>query len=266
MVVCLVAVALAFAAASPASAQSLPRVELRPEASRAFNHYIRERESSILSKRIQGGRFLWADDTADRHDRVMSGAIVVEPGRDRGVVEVRGGMLNDWIGAAFLPGATLSRVLATIQNYDNHKQLYRPEVVDSRTLERNGNNYKVRLRLVKKKIITVVLNTDHDITYFPVDATRQYSKSRTTRVAEVEDAGEPGERELTPSDDHGLLWNLDTFWRFLERDGGVWIECEAISLTRGIPVGLGWLITPIVRELPKESLTQTLEGTRRALR
>jgi hypothetical protein len=170
------------------------------------------------------------------------------------------------IGAAFLPGTTLAKVLGTIQNYDNHKNLYKPEVVDSRILERNGNNFKVRLRLLKKKVITVVLNTDHEINYFPVDATKQYSKSRTVRVAEVAEPGEAGEHELKPGEDHGLLWNLNTFWRFLERDGGVWIECEAISLTRGIPMGLGWLVSPIVRELPRESLTLTLEGTRRALR
>ena len=115
-------------------------------------------------------------------------------------------------------------------------------------------------------MITTVLNTDHEITYFPLDATRQHSRSRSTRIAEVEGAGGRGEHELSPGEDHGLLWNLNSYWRFLERDGGVWIECEAISLTRGIPTGFGWLITPIVRDLPRESITHTLESTRRALR
>jgi hypothetical protein len=244
----------------------MPKAELRPEAREAFESHVKQREAAILSTRIHGGRFLWADDSGERRNRVKSGEIVIEPGRDRGVIEAKGAMINDWVGAAFLPGATLGKVLATIQSYDKHKQFYKPEVEDSRLLERNGNHYKVRLRLLKKKIVTVVLNTDHDITYFPIDATRQHSKSRTTRVAEVEDPGGASERELEPGGDHGLLWNLNTFWRFLERDGGVWIECEAITLTRGIPMGLGWLINPIVRQLPRESLTQTLEGTRRAVR
>ena len=254
------------ALAWPVSAQKMPKAELRPEARQAFDRHVKQREAGIQSRRLNGGKFLWADEVADRRDRVKSGEVVVEPGFDRGMIEVKGGMLNDWIGAAFLPGTTLAKVLATIQNYDSHKRFYQPEVADSRLLERNGNNYKVRFRLLKKKIITVVLNTDHDITYFPIDATHQYSKSHTTRVAEVEYPGEAGEHELTPGEDHGLLWNLNTFWRFLERDGGVWVECEAITLTRGIPMGLGWLITPIIRELPRESLTQTLEGTRRASR
>jgi hypothetical protein len=62
------------------------------------------------------------------------------------------------------------------------------------------------------------------------------------------------------------LWRLDSYWRFEERDGGVYIECQAISLTRDIPTGLGWLITPIIRNLPRESLANTLAATQRAVR
>lgn len=264
--VCLLAIFVSLFALPLAQAQKPPRVELRPETTQAFQDYARRRESSIARNRIQGPNFLWSDEDAGRRARVRGGEVVIEPGRDRGTIEVKGGLIHDWIGAAFLPNTTLTKVLATIQNYDNHKNLFQPEVSDSRLLSRNGNQFKVRMRLLKKKVITVVLNTDHEITYFPLDAARQHSKSRTFRVAEVEDPGEKSEHELTPGDDHGLLWNLNTFWRFFERDGGVWVECEALSLSRGIPMGLGWIITPIVRELPRESLTQTLDGTRRALR
>jgi hypothetical protein len=53
--------------------------------------------------------------------------------------------------------------------------------------------------------------------------------------------------------------------RFQEQDGGVYVECRAISLTREVPFGLGWAIEPIIQKLPKESLISTLEATRRAL-
>jgi hypothetical protein len=60
------------------------------------------------------------------------------------------------------------------------------------------------------------------------------------------------------------MWRLNSYWRFVERDGGVYIECQAVSLSRGIPVKwlLGWLIGPIVNDLPKESLLNTLTATR----
>jgi hypothetical protein len=51
----------------------------------------------------------------------------------------------------------------------------------------------------------------------------------------------------------------------MERDDGVDVECRAISLTRDVPRGLGWIIDPIVKKLPKESLVSTLEATRKAL-
>ena len=85
------------------------------------------------------------------------------------------------------------------------------------------------------------------------------------KIAEVDNAGKRGEREMPPGTGHGFLWKLDTFWRFQQRDGGTWIECEAISLTRDIPTGLGWLIEPIIRSLPRESLENTLRETANAL-
>jgi hypothetical protein len=65
--------------------------------------------------------------------------------------------------------------------------------------------------------------------------------------------------------DHGFLWRLYSYWRFEERDNGVYVECQAISLTRNIPTGLGWLIEPIIRNLPRESLANTLTATKGAL-
>jgi hypothetical protein len=37
-------------------------------------------------------------------------------------------------------------------------------------------------------------------------------------------------------------------------------------LTRDIPTGLGWLIEPIIRNLPKQSLESTLRAMRAALK
>src|SRR5205807_8610257 len=91
-----------------------------------------------------------------------------------------------------------------------------------------------------------------------------YSRSVSTRIAEVVDPGQPGEREKPVGHDGGFLWRLNSYWRFVERDGGVFVECESISLTRDIPTGLGWMIGPFVTSIPKESLEHTLGSTRSA--
>jgi hypothetical protein len=249
-----------------AAADSAITAELKPHTVAAFDKHIKAREAAMRTERIEGSRFLWTDDHADRKQRVRSGQTVIETAGGKNLIEVEDGLIHDWVGAVFIPGVKLKQVVSFVQNYDNHKNVYGPEVIGSKLISRNGNDFKIHLRLLKKKVITVVLNTEHDVRYFPLDDTRQHSRSYSTKIAEVKEAGEPGEHELPPGSDHGFLWRLYSYWRFLERDGGVYVECEAISLTRRIPTGLGWMITPIIRDLPRESLANTLEKTRTGLR
>ncbi|MFN7992952.1 MAG: hypothetical protein U0Q18_05100 [Bryobacteraceae bacterium] len=239
--------------------------DLRPETVQAFDRYVRETESHLDERLRPGARFLWSDDQTKRLSQVRSGQVVVELAGARDTIPVPGGLIHDWIGAVFVPGATLKNAIDLAQNYNHHKDFYKPEVMDSRLLSRNGNDFKIYLRLLKKKVITVVLDTDHEVHYFPLDSTREHSRSYATRIAEVQDPGKSDERVLQPGEGHGFLWRLNSYWRFQERDGGVYIECQAVSLSRGIPAGLGWMIEPIIKSLPRESLTSTLVQTRQAL-
>ena len=50
-----------------------------------------------------------------------------------------------------------------------------------------------------------------------------------------------------------------------ERDGGVYVQNEVVTLTRDIPTGLAWLIEPFITNIPKETLQFTLQSTRRAV-
>ena len=81
----------------------------------------------------------------------------------------------------------------------------------------------------------------------------------------MKDPDKPDGPELPAGKDHGYLWRLYTYWRFEEKDGGVYVESEAVSLTRDVPAGLGWLIGPFVTSIPRESLQMTLENTRSAI-
>ena len=239
-------------------------VDLQPHTVVAFDQYIGKAEERI-SRQAHGGAFLWADGVAATQSRIQKGEALAAPFSGNGDLEVRDGIIHDWIGAVFVPGATIAKTIALAQDYDAHKTLYGPDLQDSKTIRREGDDYDIYLRLLKKKVITVVLDTNHHVRYFPLSATRWYSVSHSTRIAEVEDPGESDEREMTPGRDHGFLWRLNSYWRFEQRDNGVYIECEAISLTRSVPLGFGWLVNPIVRTLPRESLTNTLRSMRAAV-
>jgi hypothetical protein len=107
-----------------------------------------------------------------------------------------------------------------------------------------------------------VFNTDQTANFYPLSSTRMITRSVATRIAEVKDAEKPTERELDPRKESTIVWRLNTYWRLEEKDGGVYVECEAISLTRAAPLGLGWLVNPIIRSLPGASLAHLLEATR----
>lgn len=257
--------ALATAAILLTGLPAATAVELKPETVQAFDTYIRAAEVR-LDKQRADAQFLWLDGTPGRKERVRKGEVLAEPWTGNGDIDVKDGLIHDWVGAVFIPGATLQKTLSFVQDYDNHKNVYRPEVIDSKLVSRNGNDFRIKLRLLKQKVITVVLNTDHEVHYAPVEGARCSSRSYSTRIAEVDNAGKSDERELPPGRDHGFLWRLNSYWRFEEREGGVYVECEAISLTRNVPSGLGWLINPIVRSLPRQSLANTLRSTRDALK
>ncbi|MGA2992281.1 MAG: hypothetical protein ABSD88_17570 [Candidatus Korobacteraceae bacterium] len=240
-------------------------VALHRETVLAFDAYIRQAEAGMQQAHHGGGSFLWSDASPDRARRLEQGEILAQLWTGSDPVQVPHGLIHDWVGAASIPGASVERTLELVQDYDNHRNIYKPDVIDSKLISRCGDDFKVYLRLLKKKIITVVLETDHDVRYSRLERSRWYCVSRTTRIAEVQDAGKPNEVTLPADTGHGFLWRLYSYWKFQGRDDGTLIECRAVSLTRDIPAVLRWIIQPMVRSLPKDLLFNTLAATRRAL-
>jgi hypothetical protein len=245
---------------------------LKPATATAFDHYVQLSEQRMDHELISGS-FLWADGLPKLQrkevlERLKQGEVVTQKLEtlDQGTpITVPGGLIHHWLGIVFVPGASLTQTLALLQNYDEHARIYAPRVLGSRLIQHSGDDFKVFLRLREQKAVTVVLDSEYDVHYFHRNAARAGSRSYSTRVAEVENAGQPDEHDKTVGDDSGYLWRLNFYWRFWERDGGVYIQLEAISLSRDIPEGLGWLIRPFITSIPEESLRFTLNRTQAAL-
>lgn len=231
----------------------------------AFERYIAATEER-LAPRFGGHRFLWADETPEWRQQLKRGALIVQPTESSGMVAVKGGLIQDWTGAVFIPDASLKRALAIVQDYEHHKDFYKPEVADAKIRSRTGDDFQVYMRIVKAKLLlSDVLNTEHEIRFTTVDAHRVYSRSYSRRIAEVSDAGKPGEHELQVGKDRGFLWRIYGYWFFEESDGGVYVTCQSITLTRDLPFALGKILGPILRELPGESVRNSLEQTKKAI-
>ncbi len=245
--------------------ESAKQVRLAPSTLAAFTSYIAEAEIAMQPCFRGESLFLSADHKPDLLQRVRDGKISAQLWSGNAPVHVPDGLIHDWIGIAFVPAATAAETLALIQDYDNHKHIYQPEVIESRLLHHDGNDFQILLRLRKKKVVTVVLDTWHDVRYTEVSPGHWTCCSSTTRICEVDNAGTPKEVVAESDNGYGYLWRLNSYWNIHERDAGVWLECRAISLTRDIPKGLAWIIEPIIGKLPRESLIHTLQATRQAI-
>jgi hypothetical protein len=239
-------------------------VQLQPGTLAAYAEHVATAQVELFQTLQQDASPLWCERSPERAAFVRSGRAEVGMLAGSDPIHVPDGLLHDWIGAVCIRNANVQNTLALVQSYDQHHEIYAPEVIGSRLIARMGDTFEIYLRLRKKKIMTVVLDTDHHVEYGSLDGTRWYCRSDTTRVAEVHDAGKETEKVGEPDTGYGFLWRLWSHWRFEEKDGSVWVECRAISLTRDVPKGLRWIVEPIVKKLPRESLVSTLEQTRRA--
>jgi hypothetical protein len=247
--------------------------DLKPNTETAFRSYVTATEVRMRGELQPGGKFLYVDgkggtERDDSYRRLKAGEILVdklETKSSSAIKDVPDGMVHHWVGLVFIPGVSLAQVLPVVQDYDHRAELYKPEVIASKLVAHQGDDYKIFLRLYQKKFTTVIFNTDYDVHWGEVDPHRMFSNSISTRIAEVKDSSRPDGPAYEPGHGTGYLWNLNTYWRFEEKDGGVYIQCEALSLTRDIPTGLGWLLRPLVTKIPRDSLNRALGRTREVI-
>ena len=247
--------------------------KLKSDTKQAFERYVKLTDARNEAELERGADLVWVDGLSEPQRSEARAALQrgevkmqkLETREHGGAIPCPGGMIHHWVGVVFIPSAKLRDVLEPLEDYDRHSLYYSPDVERSKLESREGDHFLVFLRFRRHKVVTVVLNTEHQVQYFHDAPGQAHSRSSAVRIAEVENPGKSDEREKKPGEDDGFLWGMETWWRMEERDGGVYVQSEVASLTRNIPTGLGWLIGPFVTEIPKETLTFTLEATRKAV-
>jgi hypothetical protein len=245
---------------------------MKPAAAAAFDRYIQSVEARMDADERQD-RFLAVDTLPESHrrevyDQLKRGQTWIEQiaiREDGQPVSVPGAWIHHWLGVIFIPRATLPQVLAVLQYYDRHQDIYKPRMRRSKLIEQNGNESKVHLQLFNKSIVTVYLNADFDVTDTQFGPSRHQIALRSTHIAEVVNPDAPNEQELPVGNDHGYLWRFHSYWRVEEKDGGVYAQNESIALTRSLPAIFAWLFNPFVKDLPRDILVHLLTNTRDAV-
>lgn len=233
-----------------------------PAAIAGFNTYIGKVETRLAEQHREGGAFVAPVDFA----RLRRGEPIIARVTASGGEDLPGAMLHDWRGTAFVPGARAADFERLLRDFNGYPRYFSPQVLGAKVLSQEGDRYQMRMRVRQKHVITVVLDTTYDVTFGRVDTQRGYSISRSTQISEIDSPGTAHERALSSNEEHGFLWRLNTYWTWEERDGGLLIQIESVSLTRSIPTGLGWAVRPFVESVPRESLEFTLRSACNALR
>lgn len=231
--------------AAPGALLAQTTVHLSTQTNQAFDNYVQNVEA----------RRDW-----EANPRNKSGALQISPLGGKTPISVPDGLIHDWIASVEIPGATVQKALAVFQDYDHYKTTFAPEVIDSKSLGHEGNVWKAWLRLRRKNVVTVVLDTNYEVEYVPVGTDSWAILSRSTRVTELEDG-----KALPPGTGNGYLWRLNAYWLLAPRPNGVYLECRSISLSRDIPGALRWLISPMISRVPRDSLQATMDEARHEL-
>lgn len=249
-------------------------VELKEPTAEAFQKYVKQTEARIQSELADPARFLYPDSLPEKQkqamlDRLRAGTVTVERmhTREKGhEIEVPDGMVHHWMVIGFLPGATLQQVVELAEDYPRHPQIYAPDIQRAKLLSHTDRHDSVEFRFYRQSIITIAYNTEFSVDYFFPDSSRAYSFSRAVRIAEVENPGKPNEKELPVGKDHGYMWRLNLYTRYVEKDNGVYVQIEFLALSRSVPAIFAWLVNPYIRSVPRDYLTHYIVATRKALR
>lgn len=236
---------------------------LSPKADSAFEQYDAKVRAELQPRWSGKQPYLWLDEHPQQKESTHQNQFVVRPMSDDGSISVPDGLVYDWLGAMFVRGAKVEQIVRVLEDFNRHKDYY-PEVIASRTVERNGDSVRGHWRLSKKSVISVVLDAEVTARYSQDKPGYWHGESASTKVSEVEDAGTPKEHKLPAGRGHGFLWRFTAYWSLEQAADGVYAECRTLSLSRKVPLGLGWAVEPIIKKMPRESLLSTLQGTRKA--
>jgi hypothetical protein len=230
---------------------------LTESAERAYENYVANVEARLAKNHARPATFLAA--SGDASDYLQVEAV------NGGTWKVPGALLHHWRATAFVPNATPAEMLAVLRDFRNFPRYYAPQVVAARAQKDDGQTAILLLRFKEQRAVTIVLDGEYKVESRLTGNDGGYSISRSLHFWQVDHPGSGRERRRPEGQDEGFLWRLNSYWDFTRTNRGLQIQCEAVSLTRDVPAGLGWLITPIIADFPRQALEFTLRATRKAV-
>jgi len=216
---------------------SVQAAELKPATTAAFDRYIKVTEDE-MNKHRGFNDFLWLDHRDPKEKSLVwlgqpafAPLTTLDHGQE---IDVPDGAIQHWLGVIYLDEATLDRARDMVLNFADYKGFFKQQVIDSKLIKRDGDQFDALLRLYKKQISAVLLNVNLTAQYTLVDPSKIFVACRSTHIGEVAHPKNKKsyDEERSPEDEAGYLWRLNLYYRLEQSDNGVYVELEVISLGR----------------------------------
>jgi hypothetical protein len=256
----------AIAALTLCLTQCVTGATLKDETKAAWDAYMKTRMAEMQTRLKEGNHFLWLDEQPGRIEHVHTKGPYIQPIGDHIPLPIPSGLIHAWLGAGFVPNATIPDILKVVRDYDSYENVYKPGVIGSKLHNSDGPTDRFFLRFANKSAVAkTALDSEGEASYFQIDEHRLYAYSNTTSIREIDKFGTPEEHKLPENEGTGLIWRLSSITRLEERDGGVYAELEAHALSRDIPAAFRLFVNPIVRRVSRDSLAVSLHQTKVAI-
>jgi hypothetical protein len=230
---------------------------------RAWDDYVGSVSTSVAERNAESRPFLWVDESSATRRRVQNGELVITNHDPRKVPQ---GLIHHWVGVMYVPNVSLDQVMRVLNSYDRYSDIYKPLIRKAFVTEQAGDTVKLNVLAVQKAFsVTAAVETDEEIRIVRPTPNRVCITANSVGIQEVANFGQPSEHAFPEARRPGYVWRALIVQRLEQRDGGVYVELETISLSRGIPVEVRWLIKPLTDELPRKMMSDILDETRAAV-
>jgi hypothetical protein len=129
----------AIAALTLCLSQYVTGASLKEETKETWDAYLKTRMAEMQTRLKEGSRFLWLDEQPGRTEHVRTKGPYIQPIGDHIPAPIPSGLIHAWIGAGFVPSATIPDILRVVRDYDSYEHVYKPSI--TRLEERDGGVY-----------------------------------------------------------------------------------------------------------------------------
>ena len=176
-------------------------------------------------------------------------------------IDVPGAWVHHWRGAVLVPNVRLNQVFERLKA--EVPGVGKGDVVEAKILAPEPR-MRTFIKLQRSGSFAFlpyhfVYLTEHDVVFTPRTSVQGTSTSAATKIVELSEPGTVREREFKAGEDNRLLQRWNSYWRYEEVPAGVIVECESITLSRSVWMGIG---RGVAAQTAKESMEKALINLR----